>query len=234
MKLSKPPRDGVASAGMLENIEKGRATRLAGNWDQYRALTRRTRALLRRDKERYVRSLAENFEDHFNANDLRPAYRALKKLRSKSTSQSSAIRADGCLVSDMGGQLARWPEYFRQLFMVDPLSGRLQTTGLQMAQPDPPINEAPPSLDEVREAVSKLKGRKAAGVCNISVELLKAGGEAMIHGLHAVLTVVWHSCIIPPDWKRGLVVPIWKGKGNRQDCNNYRGIMLLSVLGKVW
>ncbi|KAG0727065.1 Iron-sulfur protein NUBPL [Chionoecetes opilio] len=58
-------------------------------------------------------------------------------------------------------------------------------------------------------------------------------GEAMIRGLHAVLTAVWQSGTIPPDWKRGLVVPIWKGKGDRQDCNNYRGITLLSVPGKV-
>ena len=55
----------------------------------------------------------------------------------------------------------------------------------------------------------------------------------MIRGLHAVLTAVWHSGIIPPDWKRGLVVPILKGKGDRQDCSNYRGITLLSVPGKL-
>ncbi|KAG0730593.1 Retrovirus-related Pol polyprotein from type-2 retrotransposable element R2DM [Chionoecetes opilio] len=55
----------------------------------------------------------------------------------------------------------------------------------------------------------------------------------MIRGLHAVLTAVWQSGTIPPDWKRRLVVPIWKGKGDRQDCNNYHGITLLSVPGKV-
>ena len=36
-----------------------------------------------------------------------------------------------------------------------------------------------------------------------------------------------------PDWKKGLVVLIWKGKGDHQDCSNYRGITLLSVPGKV-
>ena len=34
-------------------------------------------------------------------------------------------------------------------------------------------------------------------------------------------------------WKRELVVLIWKGKEDRQDCSNYRGITLLNVLGKV-
>ncbi len=55
----------------------------------------------------------------------------------------------------------------------------------------------------------------------------------MNRGLYVVLNVVWQSGMSPPDWKRGLVVPIWKGKGNRQDCNNNRGITLLRVTGKV-
>ncbi|KAG0718623.1 Transient receptor potential channel pyrexia [Chionoecetes opilio] len=222
-------RRGFVSTETLEKIEESRAARLAGNQDQHRALSRRTRTLLGRDKKRYIRSLAEDVEGHLNAaNDLRPAYRALKKLRSKFSS-----RHHGRLVSDMDGQMVRWAEYFEQLFTVDPPTEQLHTTGLQAVDADTPIDETAPSLDEVREAVAKLRGGKAAGICNISAELLKHGGEAMIRGLHAVLTVVWQSGTIPPDWKRGLVVPIWKGKGDRQDCNNYRGITLLSVPGKV-
>lgn len=45
------------------------------------------------------------------------------------------------------------------------------------------------SLGDVREAVSKLNGGDAAGVCIISTAMLKGGGEAMIHGLHAVLSI---------------------------------------------
>ena len=117
------------------------------------------------------------------------AYRDLKKLHSVSTSWVSAIwTADGCLVSDTDGQMARWAEYFQQFFKVNPPSGYLQT-----------INEVAASLDEVKEAVARLRGGKATGICNISAELLKAGGEAMIHGLHAVLIAVWYSGTIPPD-----------------------------------
>ena len=51
--------------------------------------------------------------------------------------------------------------------------------------------------------------------------------------LHAVLCSAWNTGIVPTDWKRGLVVPLWKGKGDYQDCNNYRGVTPLSVPGKV-
>ena len=59
-----------------------------------------------------------------------------------------------------------------------------------MVDADPTINKAAPSLDEVKEAVARLRGGKAAGICNISAKLLKGGGEAMIRELHAVLTAV--------------------------------------------
>ncbi|KAG0728585.1 hypothetical protein GWK47_032183 [Chionoecetes opilio] len=86
--------------------------------------------------------------------------------------------------------MARWAEYFRELFTVDHPAEQLHTTGLREVDADPPIDETAPSLDEVRKAVAKLRGRKAAGVCYISAKLLKAGDEAMICGLHAVLTAV--------------------------------------------
>ena len=54
----------------------------------------------------------------------------------------------------------------------------------------------------------------------------------MISGLHAFLTAVWHPGTIPSDWKGGLVIPIWKNKGDRQN-NNYHGITLLSVPDKM-
>ena len=77
----RPRSRGVfASAETLDSIEQTRAIGLAGNRDQYRALPRRTRTLLKRDKERYVRILAENIEGHLNANDLKLTYLALKKL----------------------------------------------------------------------------------------------------------------------------------------------------------
>ena len=79
-----------------------------------------------------------------------------------------------------------------------------------------------------------LKMGKAPGICGIHAQLLKAGGNAVLVSLHAVLCSAWNTGIIQTDWKRGFVVPLWKGKSDRQDCTNYRGVTLLSVPGKVF
>ncbi len=137
------------------------------------------------------------------------------------------------MASDADNVLSLWAEYFGQLHMSETPSRRLSLAGVEISAPNPPVDETLLSLAELRETANNLKGRKAAGVCNVRAEILKAGTEAMIHGLHAVLTAVWQSGNNSPNWQRGLVVPIWKGKGCRQDCNNYRRITLLSVPGII-
>ena len=38
----------------------------------------------------------------------------------------------------------------------------------------------------------------------------------------------------PQESKEGLILPLWKRKGSRSDCSNYRGITLQSVLSKLF
>ncbi len=39
---------------------------------------------------------------------------------------------------------------------------------------------------------------------------------------------------MPEDWRKAIIVLLNKAKGNREECNNYRGISLLSVPGKIY
>ena len=105
--------------------------------------------------------------------------------------------------------------------------------GVTILIADPPINCDPPLFVETQTVVNRLKRGKAPGICGIRAELLKAGGNAVLMLLHAVLCSAWNTGIIPTDWKRGLM-PLWKGKGDRQDRNSDRGVTLLSVPDKVF
>jgi len=39
---------------------------------------------------------------------------------------------------------------------------------------------------------------------------------------------------MPREWRFSTVIPLYKNKGDVQDCNNYRGIKLLSHTIKLW
>jgi hypothetical protein len=40
--------------------------------------------------------------------------------------------------------------------------------------------------------------------------------------------------VFKKEWKIALIQPIYKGKGDRKELGNYRGISLLPVLGKIY
>ena len=39
---------------------------------------------------------------------------------------------------------------------------------------------------------------------------------------------------VPEDWKSAVIVPLYKRKGERTECKNYRSISLLSMVGKIY
>ena len=70
-------------------------------------------------------------------------------------------------------------------------------------------------------------------MCGIMPEMLKAGGEVVIEWLVKLFNEVWRRGVAPRNWKSAIIVLIHK-KGSRLECTNYRGISLLSVVGKVF
>jgi hypothetical protein len=47
-----------------------------------------------------------------------------------------------------------------------------------------------------------------------------------------MLKEIWNKEQMPPDWSVGFLCPVYK-KGDRRECENYRGITLLSCMYKV-
>ena len=98
---------------------------------------------------------------------------------------------------------------------------------------EPPVSCDPLILEKTRRALNQLKSGKAPGGCGIYALDVQGGGAAALLWLHTLMCSIWNTAIIPSDWRRSVVVAIWKGKGDTQECNNYRGVYILSVPGKV-
>jgi hypothetical protein len=78
----------------------------------------------------------------------------------------------------------------------------------------------------VEIAIEKLKRYKSPGSDQIPAELIQAGGEILLSAIHKLINCVWNKEELPDQWKESIIVPVYK-KGDKTDCNNYRGITLL-------
>ena len=89
-----------------------------------------------------------------------------------------------------------------------------------------------PTVSEVCKAIRTLKKHRAPGLDSITAELLSGGGEQSALWIHRLLTAVWQSGRAPKDWKRACMINLHKS-GDTSLCDNFRGISLNSIPGKV-
>lgn len=91
-----------------------------------------------------------------------------------------------------------------------------------------------PTLEEVERALDALSSGKAPGGDCIPPEVLKCAEETLTRGLRDLLCLCWREGSVPQDMRDANIITRYKHKGDRGDCNNYRGISLLSIVGKLF
>ena len=96
------------------------------------------------------------------------------------------------------------------------------------------LNERAISLEEVGEEVNEMKSGKVPGLDGFPLECLKKGGMAVLKWLVRLLNLSFEMGVVPMDWRGACIVPLYKGKGDKCECSNSRGITLLSVVGKLF
>ncbi|VDO66130.1 unnamed protein product [Schistosoma margrebowiei] len=82
-------------------------------------------------------------------------------------------------------------------------------------------------------AIRQVKSGKATGPNNIPAEALKSNIAVTTNMLHLLFKKIWEEEQVTMDWREGHLIKIPK-KGDLSKCENYRGITLLSVPGKVF
>jgi len=88
--------------------------------------------------------------------------------------------------------------------------------------------------EEILVGIKQLKNGKSRGVDEIYNEYIKYSAHKMLDVWVKLFNRILHEGKIPEKWLIGLIVPIYKKKGDSKDPNNYRGITLLSCLGKLF
>ena len=88
-------------------------------------------------------------------------------------------------------------------------------------------------MDEISKLLSKLDGRKATGLDNISPKLLKIGHVHLAKPLAYIMNLSLSTGIVPSAWKISRVSPIFK-EGDPLDTSNYRPISVIPACMKIF
>jgi hypothetical protein len=89
-----------------------------------------------------------------------------------------------------------------------------------------------PSYEEISTMITNFRKLKAPGIDNINPELIQATGPQMNSRIYRLVTNIWTKEKMPNEWNLALICPIYK-KGEKSECNNYRGISLLNIVYKI-
>ena len=89
------------------------------------------------------------------------------------------------------------------------------------------------SYEEIKKAVKQLRNGASAGPDLYINEFFKNGTDIMINYIYMLFNKIFELGYFPEKWSEGYIIPIFK-KGDTNEPSNYRGITLLSTLGKLF
>ncbi|KAI5720190.1 hypothetical protein M8J77_003158 [Diaphorina citri] len=194
-------------------IEERRAKRVSAieNRDEasieaYREERRKTKKLMRKKKREFLNNKLDQIEKEDNMKNVRSFYQLVKQQRRTTQPKSTMIKdKDGTTLTGTTAVLERWAEYFKELLNVQ------NETHIEEEIPHTAeVEDEPPTLREVNEAITKLKNNKSPGTDEITSELLKNGGQNLKLELHKMIRKCWETEHIPDQWKEKVIQDIWK------------------------
>ena len=164
---------------------------------------------------------------------MKSFYKKVKSMREREQPHCpiTAIKdAQGQIITDKHQIKQRWGGYFEWLLNPNEEMRDNNFSAQDILEHEPEILRS-----EVEESLKSAKTGKAPGIDGISIEIIKAAGEAAgVELLWRVCRAVWTDGIAPMECRQSIVIHIWKRKGDRRECSQYRDINLLSQLSKVF
>ena len=159
---------------------------------------------------------------------MKSFYKKVKSMRERDQPYCP-ITQQGQIITDKHQIKQRWGGYFEGLLNPNEDTRDNNFSAQDILEHEPEILRS-----EVEESLKSAKTGKAPGINGISIEIIKAAGEAGVELLWRVCRAVWKDGIAPMEWRQSTIIPLWKRKGDRRECSQYRGISLLSQPSKVF
>ena len=212
--------------------------REAKNWDRlqneaskkwYKEMREATKREVARAKEHAYEELYDKLETEAGQKKL---YK-LAKQRERAGKDVQLVKVikdqNGVLLSSEEDVRQRWENCFEKLMNEKNERERRENGGETVSS-----HVRRTTKDEVKAAMKRMKHGKAVGPDDIPIEAWKALGDIGVNFLTKLFNQILETEEMPEEWRKSILVPIYKNKGHIQNCSNYRGIKLMSYSMKLW
>ena len=183
------------------------------------------------DRQIFLEQRARDAQTAASYNDWRGLYAIVRSLGGASSSSTPrhVKQKDGSLTSSEDARQLRWQEHFRDVF-----GGHATSMEALRAIPIEPtiVCDWTMTTDDTVAAWKQLGRNKGAGRDGLPTELLIALAPATV----VPATILYNETIDrerwPTRWTGGRMQEVFKNKGSRDECDDYRGIVLEDHLAK--
>ena len=169
----------------------------------------------------YWDELSLEIEQAIDQKDPATAYAMLRRLRGgrAKIEDMPIFDSQGNLLTNSNDRLNRWREYFDGLLNV-PTTVQPTTISNIYIPPIPREEEDrqnnPPTLAELEQAIGQMKSGKAAGIDDITADVLKAGGHVLAKRILLLFLDVWENEDEMEEWSTAILIRLFKNKGDKR------------------
>ena len=225
-----------------------KSSRSQHHWKKFKTLRGAVRRLIRMKKkdswEKLVTSIQE--DSHRDPKQMWTKMKRIIGTRGGKSNNSAVLREDGTLAFTTRDKKETWATYQAKLTShsedpsfdaqfkadTDELVSGLATSAQVPTSESSKLDEDFTD-DDLRMALDQLKYYKASSFDEVRNESLKEGGTELRSNLLKLFNWINSTEDVPSDWARSLVVNLYKD-GDEHNPGNYRGISLISCLGKLY
>ncbi|XP_076028443.1 uncharacterized protein LOC143017538 [Oratosquilla oratoria] len=202
--------------------------------DRFKHLQRQAQTTLRKMQDKWWEDKAEEVQGYADTQNSKMFYSAIKEVYGPmKPCTAPLLTADGStLLKEKRSINARWREHFCALLN---RPSTVESDALDLITQKSTVHclDLPPTMEEVMKAISQTNSGKAPGMDGIPAEIFKSVGPVALKSFFSLLTNIWEDEEIPKELRNATVISLFKNKGSKTDCGNYRGISLLPIAGKI-
>ena len=187
-------------------------------------------------KREVAKARNKAYEELYEKLETKEGENELFKIAKQRNRQSKDVQQVRVIKSNTGEILMeeekvkqRWKEYFDDLLNQENPRERREMKTEETKRDVEDI-----SVEEIRTGLRKMKKGKAQGPDDIPVEVWIALGNKGVEFLVNFFNRLLRGEKMPDEWRKSVLVPLYKGKGDIKECGNYRGIKLMSHSMKLW